>query len=1144
LRGAIETIRRDKPILLISIYHNASDFLDIKPMIESWNLGYRFQIYHPPIKSISGETVLIAECIRRGERRRSGSCIVPELQSANRSVLKVCAEAVALRNAKLAERDAARRKALEMRAERDAQRETARQKIADAQAERDASRQKAAEMRAERDAERETIRKELERYREVNDRDNYSLFARMALVRLRKEPILPSDNARISVIIPVHNAEKDINDCLASVFSVKEASDIEVICVDDGSADDSVELIQEWAGVAPNLRVVSNDGQGIEAARKTGLSVAKGTKIVFLDPSARLLQNSALLHVQGESDIKPAFAENNIPIVATTDENYLEYTKVLLRSIIATTSCNIDFLIFHEGIAEEKRREFAECFSRQENLSVRFVDMAEHVKSSKDAGFADKRYPVSTCFRVYAPYVLTEYEKAVYLDIDTIVCRDISELYNADLGDSLMGCVVDVVNSSSKAAYASFARMHGFVEWDKYFNAGVLLMNFKAFRYCGMLDSLLKIIIEASKREFFPDQDALNFVCKGRVKYLDPRWHVQLGDYCLREQLALTGDEIWIAHFTAGQKPWNFPLRCFSNLWWRHVCCEEGLNLWRKASGDNPQVAIGDGIAASVVIPIYNAESYLAQTLISYCVQTLRNIEIICIDDGSTDGSRAICEKFASLDSRIRILSQKNLGAAVARNRGIEESRGRWLFFGDADDFCRHDMLEELVRAGQNDCHDVVVAGRMIMDCGRSMQVREVGVPRGYFGKGRNVNCHTDGINVFAGLGFAPWNKLFRRAFVIEKGIKFHNNPSCDDVFFVFSSLIAAESIAFVDKSYYYYRANLPTSQMGLADKNPTNFLIGLREIKSLLDGESLRLKEQFYCAAVHSCFDHLFALKTSEGRRITFAALQNGGLESLCFPQIDSRTFDLGSIRRVFDLTVSGGSLADVIAEHYQANCAKTADLTARLETAQSSVAKLNARMEELNMAAKRRDEWLAAEKKKVAKRDERVSALQAQLEQRNQAVAKCNEWLAAEKAKVAKRDERVSALQVQLEQRNQAVAKCNEWLAAEKAKVAKRDERVSALQAQLEQRNQAVAKCNEWLAAEKAKVAKREERILALREQVGIKQRQVEDRDNWLNQLKMKVASYKEGEIRYKSEIVDYENRLQRLQEMLTSIGCIVKM
>ena len=85
LRGARETIERDRPILLVSIYHNASDFLDIKPMIESWNLGYHFHIYHPPIKSISGETVLIAEC---GHARKTTLPAVPELMTTIRQILR------------------------------------------------------------------------------------------------------------------------------------------------------------------------------------------------------------------------------------------------------------------------------------------------------------------------------------------------------------------------------------------------------------------------------------------------------------------------------------------------------------------------------------------------------------------------------------------------------------------------------------------------------------------------------------------------------------------------------------------------------------------------------------------------------------------------------------------------------------------------------------------------------------------------------------------------------------------------------------------------------------------------------------------------------------------------------------------------
>ena len=673
-------------------------------------------------------------------------------------------------------------------------------------------------------------------------------------------------------------------------------------------------------------------------------------------------------------DIKPAFAARNLPVALATDENYLPYAAVAVNSLVANTkSGNLDIIVLHRGLPDGVREKFKSQIVSKDCVSVRFVDVDKLVGATCLSAFAPKRYlPVEACYRLFLPYLLPKYKKVAYLDVDTVVCHDIGDLLSVNLGNCLFAAAIDIVNSSAKPEYSQWALRHGFDQWSEYVNTGVLVMNLAEFRRADILEPLLNIAVEASR--WFCDQDALNFICKGRIARLDPKWNVQVGDYCIRQQLEITKDAAYIYHFTGGKKPWNHPETPYANLWWSCVPCEDGVKMWRKAFGDRPQVSIGDGIAASVIIPVYNAESYLAQALISYCAQTLSNIEIICVDDGSTDGSRAICEKFAAFDPRIRVITQKNQGAAVARNCGIDKARGRWLFFGDADDFCRHDMLEEMVRAGQNGCHDVVVAGRMIIDCRHRLQMREVVVPAGYFGRGQSVNCHTDGINVFAGLGFAPWNKLFRRAFVIEKGIKFHNNPSCDDAFFVFSNLIAAASISFVGKSYYYYRANLPTSQMGLADKNPTNFLVALREVKCLLDSESTRLQEQFYYAAVASCFDHFFARKTSEGRRVTFAALQNGGLESLCFPGIDSRTFDLGSRRRVFDLTVSGGSLADVIDEYYQA---KSLAAEKTIEVLQSQIKqkdnKLRAKLEETQIAlAIVRERGLAREAELKAKLDE----------------------------------------------------------------------------------------------------------------------------------------------------------------------------
>ena len=90
----------------------------------------------------------------------------------------------------------------------------------------------------------------------------------------------------------------------------------------------------------------------------------------------------------------------------------------------------------------------------------------------------------------------------------------------------------------------------------------------------------------------------------------------------------------------------------------------------------------------SVIIPVYNAEKYLRQCLDSVVNQTLRDIEIICVDDGSTDGSIEILREYEQKDSRVKVLCQKNQYAGVARNNGLSHASGEYVFFMDSDDYC------------------------------------------------------------------------------------------------------------------------------------------------------------------------------------------------------------------------------------------------------------------------------------------------------------------------------------------------------------------------------------------------------------------------------------------------------------------------
>ena len=100
----------------------------------------------------------------------------------------------------------------------------------------------------------------------------------------------------------------------------------------------------------------------------------------------------------------------------------------------------------------------------------------------------------------------------------------------------------------------------------------------------------------------------------------------------------------------------------------------------------------------SIIVPVFNVEEYLEQCLDSIQSQTYKNIEVILVNDGSTDGSKEICERYCESDIRFRLMNQTNQGQSVARNRGMHESTGDFLTFVDSDDVIKEDMLEQLMK--------------------------------------------------------------------------------------------------------------------------------------------------------------------------------------------------------------------------------------------------------------------------------------------------------------------------------------------------------------------------------------------------------------------------------------------------------------
>ena len=230
-------------------------------------------------------------------------------------------------------------------------------------------------------------------------------------------------------------------------------------------------------------------------------------------------------------------------------------------------------------------------------------------------------------------------------------------------------------------------------------------------------------------------------------------------------------------------------------------------------------------VKVSVIVPVYNEERYLEKCMESICSQTLQEIEIICVDDGSTDGSLYILESFAENDSRIKVLAQENLFAGAARNYGMQYASGQYLAFLDADDYFKEDMLEKMYQAAESGCSDIVIC-RYREHCERTGKLRDMDwAYADYFLEGRSE--FTGALLKYAGIfqaakGWA-WDKLFKTSFVKQCGYSFPEFRSSEDGFFVYMLLTRAGKIFYMKDTFVVHRVNDSRSLSNTLDKNWMN---------------------------------------------------------------------------------------------------------------------------------------------------------------------------------------------------------------------------------------------------------------------------------------------------------------------------------
>ena len=523
-----------------------------------------------------------------------------------------------------------------------------------------------------------------------------------------------STTPKVSVIIPVYNAEKYLRQCLDSVIN-QTIADIEIICVNDGATDKSSEILSEYESKDSRIRVFSQTNQGQSVARNVGIREATGVYVMFLDSDDELKLNATeyayskasaldldLFCFDAESIFETKQLEKEKQIYKTYYCRGTDYTdiytgpelftkwvkKSLYRASPVLQLIKRDFLIqskiiFPTGIIHEDNLFTTELFLKATRVSHRNEKLyIRRVRSDS------VMTTVETFRNLYGYFVcvigLTKYKKSLELDEST----------NKALGQYIAELQANVVRIYNKLSYSEKIHMVSLPEYAQ--TALVAILN--------------------------GEKNLLPFIEKS----------------------------------------------------------------------DRPLI--------SVIIPVYNVESYIRQCLDSIVGQSLENIEILCVDDGTLDNSGKICLEYAKKDSRIKVIHQENSGLSAARNTGIENATGFYLAFVDSDDWIHPNFLETLYRL----CKD------------NSCQIAECGLQK-LFDKDEVVPAYRCDAEIFSGkdmvhrrfenngwIHVVTWNKLYAKE--LFDNIRFPVGKQHEDEYTTYLLFWKSARVAYTDAPLYYYR--------------------------------------------------------------------------------------------------------------------------------------------------------------------------------------------------------------------------------------------------------------------------------------------------------------------------------------------------
>ncbi|MEE0942222.1 MAG: glycosyltransferase [Methanobrevibacter sp.] len=541
------------------------------------------------------------------------------------------------------------------------------------------------------------------------------------------------NDIKISIIIPVYNVENYLKQCLDSILS-QDFDDFEVICVNDGSADNSLEILKNYAQKDSRVKVISQSNNGPGNARNIGLAHAKGEYVLFVDSDDYLSTNSL-------SQIYNNAKSNQSDLVLF---DFYQWDK--LNDKCDNLGCHLDttfdkdfnnFTFTYREIKKHVLNSFFNCWFKFYKKS--FLDKF-NIVFPENIFYEDVLFHVKSILLAESISFLPNYFYNYRLSNQNSIMDDKSKIFD----------IIDVVDSVE-----SFLKDNGFFEeLEVEFYTFKIIQLSQYIRFWGDAN-----YFSAVKKEFISMNDSSGFDFNRLAEPVKT----------IFDKILKSGDEL------------------------EFMGIEHKYGAFSKAQ-----------VKVSCTMPVYNCEEFLEDSINSILNQSLGDLELICVDDGSTDNSLKILRDFEKKDSRVKVFALNHEGGGNARNFALKQVTGEYLYLMDADDVLDLNAFEDFYSISKSKNLDFLMFKAKLHD----IETDEYSETDYYsmsrlsgFG-GKVINFRDLGELIFY-INVTPWCKFYNTEFIINSGAKFRENSKFHDNQFFWDIIFQSDRILFLDEFYY-----------------------------------------------------------------------------------------------------------------------------------------------------------------------------------------------------------------------------------------------------------------------------------------------------------------------------------------------------